>query len=189
MRIITEKASINPVLAAEAIRDINDRLRNVAWLDQVFGRAWRITREIRGRKYTEPCLYVGGGSGNEYETLVPSSDLGCYSFWLQNDPDTMGAEAGYMLVDYSLVVWCDLRRCFEGVNRRDTENLKKDILAVLVEGGRADGVVTVKRVYEDAKNVFKGFTLDETANQYLMHPYWGMRVDVELRIDTPCWDN
>lgn len=188
MRIITEQASTNPVLAAQAIQDINARLRTVAWLDQVFGRAWRITRDIRGKKCTEPCLYVGGASGNEYETLVPSSDLGCYSFWLQNDPDTMGGGADYMLVDYSLIVWCDLNRCFDGAARRDTDNLKKDILSVLVESGRYDGAVTVKKVYEDAKNVFKGFTLDETANQYLMHPYWGMRIDTELRIDTPCWE-
>lgn len=188
MRTIVEQTNSNPVLAAEAIREVNDSLRNVAWLDQVFGRAWRITRELRGKKYTEPCLYVGGTSGNEYETLVPSSDLGCYSFWLQNDPDTMGNGADYMLADYSLVVWCDLCRCFGDGSRRDTDNLKKDILSVLVESGRADGVITVKRVYEDAKNVFKGFTFDETANQYLMHPYWGMKIDVELRIDTPCWD-
>ena len=44
----------------------------------------------------------------------------------------------------------------------------------------------MSRVYHKAENVFDGFTIDEIDNQFLMSPYFGMRVTGEIYVDTDC---
>ena len=184
MRTIREQTKTNPQLLDIPIEQLKAGLKkNITWLDQCFGRAWKITRQVGNKKYTEPCIYTG--VGNEYESLVPSADLGNYSFFVLSDPTNLEDE--FVEARCSLIVWADLRRCFDGdANRRDTEVLKEDLLRGLKQDIYVKGAwFIVDRVYEEAKNVFNGFTLDENDNQFMMQPYCGFRVDGTLRILIP----
>jgi hypothetical protein len=49
-----------------------------------------------------------------------------------------------------------------------------------------DGTIVINRIYELAENVYRGFTLDEIDNQFLMHPFAGFRFAGELGIDETC---
>lgn len=177
MRLIHEQKKERPKLLDIPIEAIRNRMIEVIpWLDQSFGRAWRVTRNIGGKKYVEPCVYCGG---EEYETLIPSADLGNYCFWLLHDPtdvdeDMVSAKA-------SVIFFVDLRTAFDGHDKRDTEVLKNDIIKAFrhdlwVKGARLE----VEKVYEDAKNVFQGLTVDENENQFTMQPYCSFRVEVRL---------
>lgn len=185
MRTINEQVKTNPTLADKVIEAAKTALSGVWWLDQCFGRAWRITKRLNGANITEPCIYT---TGNSYESLVPSNDLGNYSFFLLGDPNTVDYSYSRIDTPYSLIVWCDLRKCFSNgdTNRRDTENLKAELMNALgnvaVKGGR----ISLSRIYEEANNVFRGFTLDETVNQYLMQPYAGFRIEGTIRAEIPC---
>lgn len=191
-RIIREQTKTNPVLSDYAIGKINAKLKDrLWWLDQTFGRAWPITRVQGNKRYTEPCVYTAGNNKYGYETLVPSADLGNYSFFVLKDPTALVPNKyGMVRIPFSLIVWVDLRTCFQGVGadkRRDTENLKRDILSVLKNDVFfTGGAITIAQVYEEAKNVFKGFTIDETTNQCLMQPYAGFRFDGEVSIMMEC---
>jgi hypothetical protein len=44
----------------------------------------------------------------------------------------------------------------------------------------------VSRIYERAENVFRGYTMDEVDNQFLMSPFAGWRFDGLLTIKNDC---
>lgn len=188
-RVITEPEKTNPVLADVAIEAMKKELRTLAWLDQVFGRAWPVVRNMGGRKYNEPCIYT---KGNSYETVIPSADLGNYSFFVLNDAFNILdgediAPSVKVRTPFSLVVWFDLRRCFEdGENRRDTENLKADVVDVLKRTSFKGGYITLTRGYEEWKKVFAGFNVDPEQNRCLMQPYGGFRIDGIIESRWPC---
>lgn len=183
MRTITEQTKTNPVLADAVIEQLKVALGNLAWLDQVFGRAWTIDRGDGKKKIYEPCIYT---AGNSYETLIPSADLGNYSFFVLMDA-TRVDEFSKVISPFALIVWYDISKCFtDGGNCRDTENLKADILDVLRTAIVRGGSVTVTKVYEEPKNVYKGYTLDESVNRFMTQPYGAMRIEGEIVSNYQC---
>jgi hypothetical protein len=87
------------------------------------------------------------------------------------------------------VVWVDLRRVEKVMNlpdQRNTEYVKEQILSVLDTAFPKKGSFTVQRIYERAENVFQGFSLNEVDNQFLMSPYWGMRITGEMVVNEDC---
>lgn len=187
--MIPEQVKANPVLADKAVERIKSTLTaNLSWLDHAYGRAWKITRVINGKRYTEPCIFTAKQvGGNGYESVLPSADLGNYSFVLYGDPSTIVSDFGQINQPISIIFWFDLRDC-NANNYRDTESLKEDIVKVLVDelyfpfGAR----LTLTKVSEEPKNVWAGFTIDENDNQFMNHPYSAMRFDAVLTMDLPC---
>lgn len=183
MRQINEQVKSNPRLADKVIEALKSGLLDrLSWLDQAFGRVWKITNIIDGRRYVDPCIYT---TGNKYESLVPSADLGNYCFFTLNDPTEVG-EYGVVTQSLSMILWVDLNRCYTEGNRRDTENIKEEVLAAIDDIGISGGSVSVAMVYEEPQNVFRGFTLDETQNQFMTHPYAGFRFDMTMTAQMTC---
>jgi hypothetical protein len=90
---------------------------------------------------------------------------------------------------FALIVWYDMRRCFteNGANRRDTENLKKDIIDTLtISTAVKNGNITVNRVIENPKSVYKEFTFDTQQNQALVQPYGAIRFEGEMIMLKTC---
>lgn len=188
MRTIYEQTKTNPQLADKAILAVNSALKdNLWWLDQAFGRAWPITKTYNGNhRQTLPAVYT---TGNSYESVIPSSDLGNYSFFQIHDAATVDTYDQVLRIPYSLIVWYDLRKVFANgdTNRRDTDNIKNDILSCLLHKvWMRNGSISVTKVWEDAKNVWKGYTMDETNNQFMMQPFAAMRFEGEFAVDLPC---
>jgi hypothetical protein len=75
-----------------------------------------------------------------------------------------------------------MRRCFieNGANRRDTENLKDDIIEVLSSASTKTSRITVNRIMEMPKSVYKEFTFDTQQNQALVQPYGAIRFEGEF---------
>ena len=178
MRIITEQPKTNPVLADVAIEAAKRQLLTLPWVDQAFGRVWPIPMQRGDKSVTEPCVYC---NGNRYETLVPSADLGNYTFFVLMDSARYDEETDTYTQPYALVVWYDMTRCFEnGSNRRDTENLKDDIIEVLRSTPISNGSIHVSRIIEMPKSVYKEFTFDTQQNQALVQPYGAIRFEGEI---------
>lgn len=156
------------------------------WLDHAFGKAERLVKEINGRRYYLPNIYIGG---NEYELIAPDSNFGNYCFFVLEDPQTVSYTAGdrsRLKTPFSLIVWVDMRTIDE-VDERNTEDVKQQILWALNERiWLRSGSMQINRIYERAENVFAGFTLDEVDNQFLMHPFCGWRFTGELQVETDC---
>lgn len=165
------------------------------WLDAAFGRAQRIVRiTADGKRLTLPNVYCGGWRGhgpNDYIEVSPDSHIGNFSFFLVDDPQTLDTDiwARHIRTPFSLVVWFDLRKVYGEETNRNIEFLKAQVLRLL-EGRDgwtlSDGRVTIGRIFEQNENIYRGFSLQEVDNQYLMHPYGGFRLEGTLEYDELC---
>ena len=72
------------------------------------------------------------------------------------------------------------------VNReRNTEQIKGQIMGVL--NSLRLPYLKITKIWEKPTNVFTDFSYDPTSNQFLMHPFTGLRIDGEMiaRLDCP----
>lgn len=185
----------NAVMLDHVIGEIQQGLvDNIAWLDAAFGRSQRLTKMIDGKKIITPNVYCGGWNGhgeNDYIETSPDSKIGNFAFFEIEDPQTINAGpwAREIKAPFGLIVWFDLTRVYNTASNRNTEKLKAQILHVL--NGRAGwhltgGRIIINRIYERAENIYRGYTLSEIDNQFLMHPYAGFRFDGILEYDELC---
>ena len=175
----------NAVMLDAVIGEIQQGLvNNLSWLDAAFGRAQRLTKNIEGKRIVTPNVYCGGWNGhgpNDYIEVSPDAKIGNFSYFEVDDPQTIdpGPWARQIKAPFSLIVWFDLTRVYGSRTNRNTEKIKSDILHIL--NGRADfhltnGRIVINRIYERAENIYKGYTLSEIDNQFLMHPFAGLRL-------------
>jgi len=178
----------NPQLIDKVLYDIQVGLKeNLDWLSYAFGKAQRLVKIISGKKYFTPNVYAGKES---YIEVSPTSDYGNFSFFFIDDPQEMiwnPRVQGKLSVNYSLIFWFNIDR-IEGAEDRNLEFVKSEILKTLnskifLQNGRFD----VSKIYELSENVYKGFTLDEIDNQFLMHPFCGLRFTGNLTINESCY--
>ena len=159
---------------------------NLPWLNFAFGKAERLVKNYNGKRVYSPNLYVGK---NEYELITPDSGIGNYCFFTLDEPEDVSWEVGdrtQVEAPFSLIVWVDMRT-LETDDERNTEAIKQDILRTL--NGKLwmkEGRIRIDKVWEKAENIFKGFTLDEVDNQFLMQPYCGWRFEGVLEAFTDC---
>lgn len=176
---LTEQTKTNPVLADVAIEALRPAIKNLAWMDNAFGVAWPITDQVSGKKSVSACVYC---AGNKYENIMPSADLGNYSFFVMRNPTEVDKYGGFTY-DLSLIVWVDMRKCFtNGANRRDLENVKAELYQVI----NSVFPHSVFRIYDDMKNVWQGFTIDESHARFMEQPYASLRFDMTIREEQPC---
>lgn len=184
------------IMLDKVIGEIQDGLmENVAWLDVAFGRAQRLTKMMEGKRIVTPNVYCGGWKGhgpNDYIEVSPDAKIGNFSFFEIDDPQTIdaGPWARNVKVPFGLVVWFDLTRVYNTATNRNTEKLKADVLHVL--SGRAGwhlsgGKITISKIYERAENIYRGYTLSEVDNQFLMHPFGGFRFDGIIEFSEVCF--
>ena len=185
----------NAVMLDRVIGDIQQGLvDNISWLNAAFGRSQRLTKMMNGKKIVTPNVYCGGWNGhgkNDYIETSPDSKIGNFAFFEIEDPQTIdaGPFARQIKAPFGLIVWFDLTRVYNTATNRNTEKLKAQILHVL--NGRAGwhlsgGRIIINRIYERPENIYRGYTLSEIDNQFLMHPYAGFRFDGILEYDELC---
>lgn len=83
----------------------------------------------------------------------------------------------------------DFNRDFENSeNIRNLGDIKDQILKVLSRQlFLTEGRIQIEKIWELAENIYEGFTLVETDNQFLMHPYAGFRFEGTLTYTQPCY--
>lgn len=171
----------------KVIQYLQDALGGVSWLTHVFGRSERLVRMADGRTYYFPAVYYGKG---EYIPLLPdNTGLGNYVFFVLDEPQTVSVPFGTMnrlKAPFSMVAWVDMRTIDSVSDARNTEYVKETLLKTIRRAWVKEGNVSVDRIYQQAENVFQGYSLEEVDNQYLMAPFAGFRMTGELMIDEEC---
>ena len=185
----------NPIMLDRVIGNIqNGLVDNIPWLDAAFGRSQRLTKMMNGKRIVTPNVYCGGWRGHgpdDYIEVSPDSKIGNFSFFEIEDPQTIDATPWIRQITapFGLIVWFDLKRVYNQYDNRNTEFLKAEILRVLHGRGGwhlPDGRMVINRIYERAENIYRGYTLSEIDNQFLMHPFAGFRFDGILEFDELC---
>lgn len=170
----------NPKLIDLALLDIQTNLLQLSWLKNAYGRA----KKMVSGKTIYPAVYKSKG---EYQSLFPDHNDEAYSFFMIEDPqdyDWKPNIKGSLSVRLSLIFWFDISK-IESLDERNTEYLKDEILNHLNKGYK-HGSLEITRIYEDADNIFKGFSLKEVNTQYMMYPYAGFRFEGTLKVKQTC---
>lgn len=185
----------NPVMLDRVIGQIQQGLvENISWLEVAFGRAQRLTKNVEGRSIITPNVYCGGWNGhgeNDYIEVSPDAKIGNFAFFEVEDPQTIEVSTWIRQITtpFALIVWFDLTRVYGVPDSRNTEYLKAQILKVLNGRGGwhlGDGRIVLNQIYERAENIYRGYTLSEIDNQFLMHPFAGFRFEGTLQFDELC---
>ena len=185
----------NAVMLDRVLGEIQTALANgLPWLDAAFGRSQRLVKMMDGKKIVTPNVYCGNWKGhgpNDYLEVSPDSKIGNFSFFDIEDPQTIETDSVFRHIKapFGLIVWFDLTRVYNAPDNRNTELLKAEILRIL--SGRtgfalSEGRIIVNRVFERAENIYRGYSLSEIDNQFLMHPFGGFRFDGILEFDELC---
>lgn len=181
----------NPQLADKVFAYIQLGLVNsFPWLDKAFGRAQKLVKKVGKGKYFYPSVYTGATavSKNEYIGVSPDSKIGNFSFFVLEDPqdiDWIKGQSNIYIARFSLIFWFNIEKT--PALQRNTEELKTKILQALNQDiWIKQGSIRIKRVFEQSENIYRGFSLDEIDNQFLMHPYGGFRFEGELKITENC---
>ena len=87
---------------------------------------------------------------------------------------------------FSVVFWYDVDKVSSSPAKRNREAVKEQIMTVLGQFHLRGVTYSLEYIYEQPQNVFKDFDYDHKVNQFLMHPYGGLRIDGELRVNVPC---
>lgn len=178
----------NPVMIDRVLACIQDALiNNVWWLDHAFGRAQRLVTKKDGRDYYYPAVYIGK---EDYLNVLPEQVLGNRTYFTIDDPQQVEFNPrryNAIRSPFSLVLWYDLRSIFKTSKERNTEEIKSQIMrvlsgVVLPSGSR----IEITRIYEQAENIFKGFSLKEVDTQFLMYPFAGLRIEGTLTYREDC---
>lgn len=179
----------NPELLDRIIGNIqNGLVDNLLWLDYAFGRAERLVKmNANQKRYYTPNVYSGN---NDYIEVTPDANIGNFCFFWVDDPQNISWERGVDIgikTVFSIIFWFDYRKIYNDASVRNKEDLKRQILDVLNGGFRLiNGSYRINKVYELAENIYRGFSLDEIDNQFLMHPFGGFRFEGELSIEETC---
>lgn len=196
MSAINAPVITNAVMLDRVIGEIQQGLvDNLSWLDAAFGRSQRLTKMMNGKRIITPNVFCGGWNNhgeNDYIEVSPDSKIGNFSFFEVDDPQTIdsGPWARTVTVPYSLIFWFDLRRVYNEASNRNIEYLKAQVLHFL--NGRMgwrlqQGRITVSQIYDRVENIYRGYSLSEIDNQFLMHPFAGFRISGNLIYDELCY--
>lgn len=173
----------NPKLFDKEVLKIQKALADAfPWLDHCFGICETLT-DIKNKKpFNFAALYL---SNEQYEQIMPCEELGNFSFFYLRDPQvTMPKDRNLVKSPYSLVLWYDLTKVSLPTDERNREQIKGQIMGIL--NALRIPYFTITRIFEKPSNVFADFSYVHTDNQFLMHPYAGLRIDGEIVARVDC---
>ena len=171
----------NPYLIDKTIAEIQNYIADKLQYENIFGRCERTVKEVNGRKIFIPTFYKGA---NEYYPLLPDSDLNNFVFFNCDEPQRVDLTRGNPLqisTTVNIILWFDIRT-LENADERNTEKIKYNFLDALKNIVLTAGRISVNKIYTLAENIYRGFSLDEVQNQFLMSPFGGFRFECDLQI-------
>lgn len=181
-RVPTFQTIVTPALLDRALGQIADKLQtDLSWLDRGFGLAQKLVT-VDG---TRPVIYEENGI--DHFSLYPNENLGnfCYferteetsGFWEYN---RYRSKFGRDLV--GLVVWGNLKTIYTADwQQRTREHVRNEVMNVLTESGFSfTKSIELKQFWYEGKNIYRNHTIKEVDSQYLMRPYVGFRIDIEI---------
>lgn len=165
-----------------ALKEIQDKLlggTGLSWLDNAYGRAKRRPETLNDKTIIYPSVYVGN---NEYLKLFPDTYLGNFSFFVVDDGEEIISQSRKnkeIKSNFSLIFWFNFETVYtsETADGYTVENVKEQVSDFFNANIFPNSKFVWENVYNDGKNIYKGFTDKEIDNQFLMRPYGGFRLE------------
>lgn len=169
----------------KAFKLINDQLlESNPWLLHAYGKA----QAISDASGNGPGKFPGVSTdGFNYLSLAPNADMGAFSFFIVQDPQNIEAKPGggsRISAMVSQVFWLDFGRV--PGHLRNGEAIKSEILDFYTKRLRFRGDIKPLKFWENASNIYREYSLREIKDQFLMLPYYAVRLDLTVKIDSEC---
>lgn len=178
-----------PALLDIPLAEFNTKLgTKFGWINNRFGKAQRLTR-LNDKKQTinYPGIYTG--QGKEYASLLPHEGYGNFSFWdVEGDYDIEWQDNQLQIVeaDIGLVLWMNLNQVLASAELRNLETIKEQIIDFFTTARVLRTRFQLTGVTERNAAIYKGYTTKEIDQQYLMHPFAGLRFNGRIRYEKLC---
>jgi hypothetical protein len=182
----------DPKLVDLVTSKFNPRIATrLTWLNYVFGQCQILTKESGKKVVKYPSVYAGENVTGEYANVLPSEELGNTMFWLIGDPlgiETAGRMPSRITGQASLIFWFNLEAALgDATQHRNLDKIKLNVLqAIRYANGGFNGEFKVTEVSVRAENIYSEFSLRETDQQFLMHPWAGLRINGDLTFFEGC---
>lgn len=181
-----------PTLAAAKLMD-NSLLEiqtamtaSLTWLNGSYGKVQRLKEVKDGKVVSYPAIYTGSDSGKGYQSAMPSTHLGNYSFFVIEDGEFISTASRSNTIidaDFGLIFWFDYRSIYPADwKTRTIENVKFEILEFFRTSAFRKSQIQISNSFEEAENIFRGFDHREIENQFLMRPFGGIRINGKIRV-------
>jgi hypothetical protein len=192
-------ALVSPQLEDAALLVISGKLEaGLSWLGKAYGRVQLMVDERNGRQVQIPGIYIGGADGKQYMPggLLPDTHKGNFSFFDLSDRQgiTMFRPVRELLFTVGLVVWGDARTTYPADwQERNVVNVVSDVLDVLENMATPSINIVPTMYFYDATNIYNqrryrldSFTHNEIQTQFLMWPYFGFRIEMDIKYFNNC---
>lgn len=159
------------------------------WLAKSFGRSWEsFKKDTTGKILTYPEVWQG--LGKDLLNCLPNDNLNSQSFFKVENPieviDYASAQFNMMQARISIIFWMNLKMIDPDLDYRYIELLKGSAQRIITETSLTDGTFVIRRIWETAIDVFRGYTIDLFNDQSLVHPYAGFRFECDLTFRENC---
>lgn len=161
----------------------------LSWLKNCYTIAHKLVKEQNKKKIYYPGVFVGGEKSNKYLDLRPDGGLENYSFFRVNDPEDIqyyARNVNKITVNFDLIIWFNLKKVYPNDTGRNIENVKYEVLKAFRQIVITRGSYILNRVYRESDNIFRGYTMDESKEQYMMHPYGALMINGNLIYKENC---
>jgi hypothetical protein len=181
----------DPIDLDYAILRLQSRIAALSWLSldnsKVFGRAFEMPRKSEdGRTINrEPMVYIGNG---EYYPPYPNDALAAFAFFHCPNPRDVIDHRAFtsphnVSTPCSLIVWGNQKTIDPTRDMVSREILINQVVSQL----NTDPKIKILRVSdENGRDIFRGFTLNETQRDLLMYPYFAFRIEFTLSYKMNC---
>ena len=160
-------------------------VQNLDWLDNAFGVVSTFSRKSRTDdrvKVYYPAVFIGGNT-NRFTEVFPDSKLGNFSYCeVINVPEyeKTGPATVRPIFRLKIVFWFKWPSLYPADwKARSIEEIKGQVFAVLLKTQYTRTVERFK-TYEKANDIYKGFDHRDIEEQFLMRPYGGFAVEVDV---------
>lgn len=187
-----------PVNIDRPIQEIQAALGALGWIEKIFGRSWLATKSTQGifasKQVYYPQVWQGvdaNGKPRDLLEVLPNDNLNSQVFFKVNDPTTLVEfvrDGDSMLRNtVDIIFWFNLRRIDRDIDYPYIELLKGQVLNVLSTMlFTPDSSLEVLRIWENAKDVFKGYDITDLKDQELIYPWGGFRFECEITYRQDC---
>lgn len=176
------------------IEAIRVAISELTWMSKSFGRAmtFREINNATGKLARTPKVYEQSG---EYINVLPndsifSSGVAASSFIRVVGPERYESyepnSGSLKTARLSVIIWGDLKKIDPSKDYIFTEYLKSQIEAKIKDVHFVSEII--EWYDENVEDVFNGYDFDEeiTRTEFLMYPYAGIRVDVNVTYPEAC---
>lgn len=187
-----------PKLHDVAFNAFNTRLVvQLPWLTHAFGEAQMLTRNVGDKTIVYPGVYAGKNIENEYKSVLPDEFMGSnkaitgFSFFdvIDTSYDQVNVNSfGFINSTIGIVFWFNLRKVLASPTEyRNLNKVVDQILKAIKKSSRGfQGEIKVTGWTVKADEIYTGYSLRETDQQFLMQPYAGVRFNCNMKILETC---